>query len=85
MFTTYALYSKTFSKIYIGYTSNLPQRLESHNFFSTKGWTVKFRPWELIYFEEFKSKSDAMKREKELKTCKGREFIWQIVNEKYLK
>ena len=83
MFTAYVLYSKTFNKIYIGYTSDIDQRLNSHNIYSKKGWTVKFRPWELLYFEEFETKSEAMKREKELKTAKGREFIWKMVKEKF--
>ena len=75
MFTVYALYSEKYNKIYIGYTSNLKERLLSHNELSTKGWTVKYRPWKLIYQEEFELKSDAMKREKELKSYRGREFI----------
>ena len=83
MFTTYALFSKTFTKIYIGYTSDLKKRLDSHNFLAKKGWTIKFRPWELIYTEEFETKIEAMKREKELKTARGREFIWQMVTTKY--
>ncbi len=75
MFTVYALHSKNFNKIYIGYSSNLNARFISHNKLSKKGWTVKFRPWEILYTEEFESKSEAMKREKQLKTAKGREFI----------
>ncbi|WP_084328472.1 GIY-YIG nuclease family protein [Indibacter alkaliphilus] len=31
MFTVYALYSPAFDKIYVGFTSNLEQRLLSHN------------------------------------------------------
>ncbi|MEX2479157.1 MAG: GIY-YIG nuclease family protein [Gracilimonas sp.] len=42
--TVYALYSPTYEKIYIGYTSNLEQRLLSHNKLGKKGWTVKYRP-----------------------------------------
>jgi len=49
MFTTYVLYSEKHDKIYIGYTSNLHQRLISHNELATKGWTIKFRPWKLMY------------------------------------
>ena len=75
MFTVYALYSKKFDKIYIRFTSNLQQRFLSHNELSKKGWTIKFRPWQIIYTEEFDSKSEAMKREKQLKSAKGREFI----------
>ena len=79
MFIVYVLYSKDYNKIYIGFTSNLEQRLLSHNELGKKGWTIKFRPWQLIYKEEFDNKSDAMKREKQLKTATGRSFIWSII------
>ncbi len=79
MYTTYVLYSEKHSKIYIGYTSDLKDRLLSHNQFAKKGWTIRFRPWQLVYKEEFSLKKDAMKREKELKSAKGREFIWEII------
>lgn len=75
MFTVYVLYSKTYDKLYIGYTSNIQQRLLSHNLLATKGWTIKYRPWQLIYTEEFNSKTEAIDREKQLKSGKGREFI----------
>ena len=79
MFTVYVLYSKDFDKIYIGFTSDLEQRLLSHNELGKKGWTIKFRPWQLIYKEEYSEKSDAMKREKQLKTATGRNFIWSLI------
>jgi len=80
MFTTYVLYSEKHDKIYIGYTSNLQQRLISHNELATKGWTIKFRPWKLIYKEEYETKSEAMKREKQLKSYKGRTFIRDLID-----
>jgi len=80
MFTTYVLYSEKHDKIYIGYTSNLQQRLISHNELATKGWTIKFRPWKLIYKEEYETKSEAMKREKQLKSYKGRTFIRNLID-----
>lgn len=79
MFTVYALYSKKYNKIYIGYTSDLEDRFLSHNELSTKSYTVKFRPWEIIHTEEFPTKSDAMKRELQLKSAKGKEFIWNLI------
>ena len=79
MFTVYVLYSKDFDKIYIGFTSALEQRILSHNELGKKGWTIKFRPWQLIYKEEYPEKSNAMKREKQLKTATGRNFIWSII------
>jgi len=74
-FQVYVLFSQTHNKIYIGFTSDLPARLASHNHLSKKGWTVKYRPWTLIHTEDFETKADAMKREKELKSARGREFI----------
>ncbi|MCD6556244.1 MAG: GIY-YIG nuclease family protein, partial [Bacteroidales bacterium] len=49
MFTVYVLYSEKYDKIYIGYTSNIEQRLLSHNKLSQKGYTVKYRPWKIVY------------------------------------
>ena len=79
MFTVYVLYSAAFSKIYIGFTSDLEQRINSHNLFATKGYTVRFRPWIIIHTEVFPTKTQALKREKELKSARGREFIWQLI------
>jgi len=78
-FYTYALYSKVHDKIYIGFTSNLEGRLLYHNQFATKGFTMKFRPWEIIFYETFLTKEDAMKREKQLKSANGRLFIRSLI------
>jgi putative endonuclease len=75
MFIVYALYSSQFDKIYIGFTSNLEQRLLSHNQLSKKGYTVKYRPWKLFYSESHATKIEAMRREKQLKSARGREFL----------
>ena len=75
MFTVYVLDSQKFNKIYVGYTSDLSERFKSHNELATKGWTVSFRPWTIIYTEVYGNKPDAMKREKELKSSRGRNFI----------
>ena len=82
MFTVYVLYSSSFNKIYIGFTSNLEARILSHNHLANKGYTLKFRPWEIIYTEIFETKSEAMKREKELKSANGRKFIWSLIENK---
>jgi putative endonuclease len=79
MFTVYVLYSESFQKIYIGYTLNIEERFKSHNELSTKGWTLKFRPWKIVHKEIFENKADAMRREKQLKTAKGREWVWQLI------
>ncbi|MDP9231027.1 MAG: GIY-YIG nuclease family protein [Bacteroidota bacterium] len=79
MFTVYVLYSKAFNKIYIGFTSNFTERMKSHNELATKGWSIKFRPWKTLHTEIFENKTNAMRREKELKSAKGREWIWKLI------
>ncbi|WP_390825457.1 GIY-YIG nuclease family protein [Aquirufa regiilacus] len=75
MFVTYVLYSATFNKIYVGFTSDLISRFHSHYSLAKSGYTVQYRPWKVIYVEFFVMKSGAMKREKELKSSRGRTFI----------
>ena len=79
-FVTYVLFSEKHDKIYIGYTSNLIQRFYSHNSLATKGYTIRFRPWKVVYIEFFNSKKEALSREKELKSSRGRNFIRQNLN-----
>ena len=75
MFTVYVLYSSKFDKLYIGYTTNLKQRMISHNYLGKKGYTLHYRPWTLVHTESFQTKKQAMRREKQLKSGQGRQFI----------
>jgi putative endonuclease len=74
----YILYSEKYKKHYVGFTSDLENRIKSHNELATKGYTIKYRPWILIHSEEYENKKMAMHREKFLKSGKGREFIKKI-------
>jgi putative endonuclease len=78
-YTVYVLFSEKHSKIYIGYTSNLIQRFISHQALG-KDWTAKFRPWIVIYCEYFSEKSDARKREMQLKQHRSRLKIRNQIN-----
>ncbi|QCK13296.1 GIY-YIG nuclease family protein [Mangrovivirga cuniculi] len=80
MFTVYVLYSEQYDKLYIGYTSDLEDRILSHNQKATKGYTVRYRPWKVIHTEEFDDKGLALKREKQLKSSRGRNFIRKTYN-----
>jgi putative endonuclease len=68
-----------FDKIYIGYTSNIEQRMISHNELGKKGYTLKYRPWTVLFTEEFDIKSEAMNREKQLKSSRGRSYIREYI------
>ena len=74
MFYIYILKSKTDKKFYTGFTGDLRRRLKDHisgNADSTKNR----RPLDLIYYEAYKSKTSALKREKFLKTTKGKQQL----------
>ncbi len=71
---TYILKSVSHGTYYYGHTKNLEKRLEEHN----KGlvrYTKGRRPWVLHYFEEFPTKSQAMKREYFFKSFQGYRFL----------
>ncbi len=53
-------------KTYVGWTNDVEKRLKAHN--SSKGAkSTRGYEWKLLYKEELNSKSEAMKREYELK------------------
>ena len=53
--------------LYTGWTNNLEKRLKDHNAGVGAKYTKPRRPVELIYFEEFETKEEAMKREYAIK------------------
>lgn len=81
MFFVYCIYNRKNGKIYIGQTDNLEQRLGLHNDkVFDHSYTARFDGnWELIYKEECSSRADALKREKQLKSFKGREFLKKLI------
>lgn len=54
--------------LYCGYTTNIEERIKSHNY-TEKGakYTRNRRPVSLYYSEKFDNKTDALKREHEIK------------------
>ena len=66
MYYVYVLKSEVDSNTYIGYSSDLKARFESHN--KGKNKSTKHRaPFKLIYYEAYKNETDARRREQELK------------------
>ncbi len=66
----YILESKIADRYYIGSTRDIEKRINEHNR-RKRSWTNRFRPWKLTYAEEFSTRSDAVKRERELKSKTG--------------
>ncbi|MGV8018066.1 MAG: GIY-YIG nuclease family protein [Ignavibacteria bacterium] len=75
---TYILKSTIVDRFYIGSTSNLENRLIHHNSGHSRS-TKKYIPWEIVYFEEYKTRSEAIKREYALKRIRNRETLLKII------
>jgi len=70
----YILKSLKDSGYYYGYTSNLENRLEKHNSLMVKS-TKSRAPFILHYTEIFKTKSEALKRERFFKSIDGYNWL----------
>ncbi len=66
--------------IYVGLTNDLRRRVEQHN--EGRERTARpYRPFELIHFEEFDTRTEAREREKHLKSGAGKEFLRKLRRE----
>ena len=75
----YILKSQSADKYYIGFSSNPGIRLEYHNTFE-KGFTSRYRPWEIVYTKEYSSKSEALSAERRIKSWKSKKKIIKLIN-----
>lgn len=66
MFYIYILQSQINGDLYTGYTTDLKTRFKRHNSGKVKS-TKGYKPWNLVYYEAYRAKFDATKREKQLK------------------
>ena len=56
------------NSLYTGYTNNIEARINKHNAGKGAKYTKIRRPVELVYQETYTTKSEALKREYEIKT-----------------
>ena len=80
MHFVYILKSINYAKTYVGHTSNLSRRFEEHNA-GYRNYSSLYKPWKLIYSEEYSTLELARKREKYLKSATGRKFMKRIIPE----
>lgn len=78
MYYIYVLQSEVDGSHYIGSTKNVERRVWEHNFGSTR-YTKRKRPWKLVYKEEYKTKTEALKREKYLKGLRNSKYLEEIM------
>jgi putative endonuclease len=82
LYTVYVLKSLKNNKRYVGFTSkSAEERLKDHHG-NTNKWTKQNKPFKLVYSENFETKTDAIKREKILKSGQGRKYLDSMLKDK---
>ena len=74
-FCVYILANKPRGTVYVGVTSNLPQRIGQHREKLVDGFTRKYGLERLVWFEVHESAESAITREKQLKKWNR---LWKI-------
>ena len=77
MYYVYILQNRD-GRFYVGQTSNLEERVKRHNSGRSE-YTSHAGPWELVYREEFDTRSSACKREREIKNWKSARRIRELI------
>jgi putative endonuclease len=80
MFFIYILYSQTKDRYYVGSCEDVNKRLVKHNT-NHSGFTGKTGDWIIKWVEEYTIKTDALKREKQIKLWKSRKMIENLIKE----
>ena len=82
MYSVYAIFNPKHNKIYIGQSKDLDNRLKLHQEKIFKNsYTSRFNgKWLLIHKEDFTTRKEALVREKQLKSYRGRESIKAKLN-----
>lgn len=80
MYYVYVLLSKKDKNFYVGFTDNLRRRITQHKNSEVKS-TKSRLPLMLIFYEAYLNKNDALRRERYLKTKKGRTTLRAMLKE----
>jgi putative endonuclease len=75
----YILKSEIDSSFYTGQCQNIQERVNRHNKGYTKSTKTKV-PWQLVYYESYRARSEALKREIQIKKGKSRQYIDKIIS-----
>jgi putative endonuclease len=78
-FVVYILFSESKNKFYVGFTSNLDERIVRHNQ-KSKGFTGSVNDWKIVFTEKFETREAALKRELQIKSWKSRVKIQELIS-----
>ena len=77
-FVVYLLYSILHARTYVGQTGDVDSRVALHNSGKVRS-TKPYRPWVLVYQEKYRTRAEAMTREKWRKSRLGRMFVAKVL------
>jgi putative endonuclease len=77
-YSVYILKSERTGKYYIGSTGDLKSRLRRHNQ-GRSTYTKRGIPWQVVYTEQFETRADAVKRERQIKKRKSVAYLKQLI------
>ena len=78
MYYVYILYSARLDRYYVGSTNDIERRMLDHNRGKTS-YARQGMPWELKYTEQYHTRSEAMRRESQIKQQKSRVYIESLI------
>jgi putative endonuclease len=82
----YVLYSESLDRYYVGYTSDIEQRIHFHNNpIESRKFTARGRPWVLKLAITLSTKVQAAQLEKFIKKMKSRKFVEQLVSDPFFR
>ncbi|MEX2245218.1 MAG: GIY-YIG nuclease family protein [Dehalococcoidia bacterium] len=76
----YVLRSRKDGRLYTGFSTDLARRLDEHAR-GASSYTRRIRPLDLVYHETRPDRLDARRREKWLKTGRGREELLRLIGD----
>jgi putative endonuclease len=77
MYTTYILYSQVTTKYYVGQTNDIEDRLKRHNAGESHS-TKHGGPWMIMWSETFKTRSEAVLKERKIKGRGAKRFLEEL-------
>jgi putative endonuclease len=77
-FFVYILQSMKDFSVYVGQCDDLDRRMSKH-FEGFNKYTSSKAPWKLVYFEMKETRREALKREREIKSMKSRQYIQALI------
>ncbi|WP_336690099.1 MULTISPECIES: GIY-YIG nuclease family protein [unclassified Chryseobacterium] len=75
----YILFSKSLHKYYVGHSCEILQERSRKHLSDHRGCTSKAKDWMIVYSENFDSKIEAYKREREIKSWKSSSKIQKLI------